>query len=190
MNAPNTVRTFGRIISLTDFEDAARELSTVAKAKSALSWTGQEQEVSVAVAGEGGQILSAEILRDVLADLNSRRDVNRRLRVRGHEKVAVRISGRVQVDKAYLMDAVRAAVETALLDHFKFDNRDLAEPAFISDIFRVMQAAAGVVAVDLDTFRYRDLASQNLADVLTAQWFEILALDSTDIGIQMQFETL
>jgi hypothetical protein len=33
-NAPNTVRTFGRIVSLRDFEDAAREFAGVAKAHS------------------------------------------------------------------------------------------------------------------------------------------------------------
>jgi hypothetical protein len=189
-NAPNTVRTFGRIVSLTDFEDAARELAIVAKAKSALSWTGQEQEVGVAVAGEGGQVLSNTLLRDVLADLNSRRDINRRLTVRSHENVAVSVSGRVQVDPAYLLESALAGVNSALLDLFMFDNRDLAEPAFISDVFRVLQAVPGVVAVDLDVFRYRDLPGNDKADVLTAQWFQILTLDAADIGLRMQFETL
>jgi hypothetical protein len=189
-NAPNTVRTFGRIVSLTDFEDAARELSTVAKAKSALSWTGQEQEVSLAVAGEGGELLSTGVLRDVLADLNSRRDVNRRLTVRGHQKVNVFLSGRVQVDPAYLLDAVKGAIEIALLDLFAFDNRNLAEPAFISDVFRVAQAVEGVIAIDLDEFRYRAVTGSDLADVLTARWFEILALDPADIDLHLQFDTL
>jgi hypothetical protein len=189
-NAPNTVRTFGRIVSLTDFEDAARELSTVAKAKSALSWTGQEQEVSLAVAGEGGALLSSSVVRDVLADLNSRRDVNRRLTIRGHEKVNVVIAGRIQVDAAYLLDAIREAVQAALLDLFAFDHRNLGEPAFISDVFRVVQAVAGVIAVDLNNFRYRDLASLDPAPVLTAEWFQILALDAVDIELHMQFETL
>jgi len=189
-NAPNTVRTFGRIVSLTDFEDAARELAVVAKAKSALSWTGQEQEVSVAVAGEGGQVLSNTLLRDVLADLNSRRDINRRLTVRSHENVEVSVSGRVQVDPAYLLESALAGVNSALLDLFMFDNRDLAEPAFISDVFRVLQEVVGVIAVDLDEFRYRDLQGNDKADVLTAQWFQILTLDAADIGLRMQFETL
>jgi len=189
-NAPNTVRTFGRIVSLTDFEEAARELATVAKAKSALSWTGQEQEVSVAVAGEGGQILLGDVLDAVLADLNSRRDVNRKLTVRGHENVPVRVSGRVQVAPAYLLDVVQAAVTSALLDLFKFDQRDLGEPAFISDIFRVMQAVAGVIAVDLDQFRYRNLPGDVKADYLTAKWFEILSLEATDLELHMQFDTL
>ncbi|MCW5983244.1 MAG: baseplate J/gp47 family protein [Bryobacteraceae bacterium] len=189
-NAPNTVRTFGRIVSLTDFEDAARELSTVAKAKSSLSWTGNEQEVSVAVAGEAGKVLSAEVLRGVLADLNSRRDVNRRLTIRAHQNVAVRISGRVQVNPAYLLDAVQSAVNAALLDLFRFENRDLGEPAFISDAFRVAQAVAGVVAIDLDNFKYRDLPGGDLPDVLTAQPFQILSLDPADIDLLMQFETI
>src|SRR5258708_14772335 len=37
-NAPNTVRTFGRVVSLEDFEDAAREFAGGSKARA--SWNG------------------------------------------------------------------------------------------------------------------------------------------------------
>ena len=189
-NAPNTVRTFGRIVSLTDFEDAARELASVAKAKPALSWTGQEREVSLAVAGEGGDVLPDTVLNEVLADLNTRRDINRRLSVRAHRQVPVRVEGRVQVDNAYLLDTVQSAVQAALLLLFSFDRRDLAEPAFQSDVFRVVQAVAGVVAIDLDRFSYRDAGGSQLENALAAKWFEILSLDAADSNIGAQFETL
>ena len=39
-NAPNTVRTFDRIVSIRDFEDAAREFAGIAKAKAKVDSAG------------------------------------------------------------------------------------------------------------------------------------------------------
>ena len=189
-NAPNTVRTFGRIVSRRDFEDAARELAVVAKASASTDWTPAGQVVRLAVAGEGGAALGATVLRDVLADLNARRDVNQSLVVRAHDTVRVALAGRAQVDPAYPLDAVAAALGAAVANLFAFAGRGLGQPAFLSDVFRACQAVAGVVAVDLDAFRFRDKPGAALADVLTAAPHEILALDPADLDLRPQFETL
>ncbi|MEA2462480.1 MAG: hypothetical protein QOJ98_227, partial [Acidobacteriota bacterium] len=52
VNAPNTVRTFGRIVSLRDFEDAAREHATVAKARATWTIDDFERVVRLTVAAE------------------------------------------------------------------------------------------------------------------------------------------
>lgn len=188
-NAPNTVKTFGRIVSLSDFEDAARESAVVAKARVALDWNGTEQTVSVAVAGAGGTVLPQNLLNEVLDDLNTRRDLNRKLTVRGHVAVPVLASARVQVVPEYLLEDVEAAVRAALLGLFAFDNRELGQPAFQSEMFKTMQAVKGVVAVDLDLFRYQN-QGPNLRDVLTATWYQMLTLDTQDLILNMQFGTL
>ena len=53
-NAPNSVRTFGRIVSLQDFEDFARAFAGVAKAKADLLHLGDAKVVHVTIAGESG----------------------------------------------------------------------------------------------------------------------------------------
>src|SRR5215210_106896 len=78
-NAPNTVRTFGRVVSLRDFEDAAREFAGVAKARANLEWDGLEQVVRLIVAGDKGAAVTGETKKNLVKDLNSRRDANRKL---------------------------------------------------------------------------------------------------------------
>ncbi len=81
-NAPNTVRTFGRIVSLEDFEDSAREFAGVAKAHASWEWNGEERVVYLTVAGPGGAAIVGTTYDELVADLNSRRDPNRALQVR------------------------------------------------------------------------------------------------------------
>lgn len=191
-NAPNTVRSFGRIISRRDYEDAARELAVVAKARASLRWNGIEQEVLLTVAGEAGEVPGPDLLRVILDDLNARRDRNQRLVVSPHEPVAVLIDGRVQIDAAYLPDNVIAALTARLLRLFDFNNRDLGQPAFRSDVFRACHEVAGVVAVDFDQFRPRDAigSADAPSDVLIAEPNQILQLAAADLSLRSQFTTL
>ena len=68
-NAPNTVRTFGRIVSLRDFEDAAREFAGVAKARANWEWDGEEQIVHLTVAGDGGAEIVDKPYENLVKDL-------------------------------------------------------------------------------------------------------------------------
>ena len=51
--APGTVRTFGRAISLRDFEDSTLTSGEVAKARADWVWTGRRRVVHLTVAGAG-----------------------------------------------------------------------------------------------------------------------------------------
>ena len=54
LNAPLTVLTLGRIVSLRDYEDFARAFAGVAKALATWTWDGQRQGVFVTMAGVDG----------------------------------------------------------------------------------------------------------------------------------------
>ncbi len=53
-NAPLTVLTLGRVVSLRDYEDFARAFPGIAKALATWTWDGQRQGVFVTVAGPDG----------------------------------------------------------------------------------------------------------------------------------------
>jgi hypothetical protein len=55
----------------------------------------------------------------------------------------------VKVDPDYQTDHVLAAVEKALRSAFSFDARAFGQPVAQSEVIAIMQAVAGVVAVDL-----------------------------------------
>jgi phage-related baseplate assembly protein len=116
--------------------------------------------------------------------------MNQRLVVSAHAIVPVRVACRVQVHASYLADSVIVSLRGAILHLFAFDQRELGQPAFVSDVFRVCQSVAGVTAVDIDEFRYRDQASEFLADVLMSQSHELLQLASADLDLRPQFTSL
>lgn len=157
-NAPNTVRTFGRIVSLRDFEDAARDIAGIAKARAAIIWEGEDQIVQLTVAGDEGDAVSpgTAAYNDLLADLNSRRDPNRHLSLRSYEAAPVELGLSLTVDSPrYLPNSVRAAVRQRLLAHFAFANLNLGQPVQLSDLYRVIHDEPGVITADLDRFGFK-----------------------------------
>ncbi len=111
-NAPGTVRTFGRIVSLQDFEDAAREYIGVAKARASFVWDGEGRLVRLILAGDGGA--QVDITSGLQADLDTRRDPHQSLEIKNYDRVFVVVRLSIIVDDAYQLDAVSAAADTAL----------------------------------------------------------------------------
>ena len=186
VNAPATVQTFGRIVSVRDFEDAARELAAVAKARAYVDWDGEEQSVFVVVAGSAGSSLENSV-RDIAASLDAQRDINRKMRVLPHARLPIEVSLDVIAHGDYTLEAVRAAVGTALAGLFAFDNRELGQPVFFSDLYRVLQAAEGVVAADLDVLRPKGQADAPVMADIGVPPNAIAALDLADAAIRVAY---
>jgi len=148
--APGTVRTFGRAVSLRDFEDTALLAGEVAKVAANFVWTGEHRAIHLTVAAQQGAGFSAEGLKRLAATLAAERDPNRKLMLDNYTPVPVRVDGSIIVDDRHLTAQVLAAARNALLDALSFDRRRFAEPVYLSDIVRVLQNVDGVVAVDLN----------------------------------------
>lgn len=154
-NAPNTVRTFGRIVSLRDFEDVAREFAGVAKARATWVWDGEDQVVHLTVAGDEGDPITSDTYENLVKDLNSRRDPNRKMIVESYHELPTEVEASIQVDPDYVDEDVQAATENALQNYFAFENLDLGQPIHLSDIYRVLQEVEGVVAVDINRLQFK-----------------------------------
>jgi predicted phage baseplate assembly protein len=155
-NAPNTVRTFGRIVSLRDVEDAAREFAGITKARATWTWAGAEQVVRLVVAGAAGGHVAGATMADLAADLDRRRDPNRRLLIVDYRDVPVQVAAVVHVDPAHQAETVRAAARAALLDRFAFARMGLGQPVHLSDVYRGLQDTPGVTAAVVTGLRRRD----------------------------------
>ncbi len=154
-DAPNTVRTFGRIVSLRDFEDAAREFAGIAKARAVWKWDGQEQLVHLTAAGDAGAEVKGQLKKNLKAYLDVRRDPNRKLRIQSYRKVFVQVEALVEHNPAYLPEDIQKSASDALLEHFAFDRRDLGQPVQLSDLYRVLHDVQGVVAVDINKLQFK-----------------------------------
>jgi hypothetical protein len=149
-NAPATVRTFGRAVALRDFEDLVRSDGEVAKAQAIWVWDGLDRAIHLTVAGQQGGAFEPEDLRRIGAALSAARDPNYRLLLANHVPLPVVFRATIDVDPRYVQSEVTANARTALLDALSFDELRLGTPVHLSDLYRVLQDVAGVVAVDVD----------------------------------------
>jgi hypothetical protein len=154
--APTTVRTFGRAVSLRDFEWLALESGQVARAKATWVWRGLEKAVHLTVAGQRGGILSPEALKTLHAALSRQRDPNHPLLLANVCRVPIEIEARVGVEDRFVRDAVARAARQALLQSLDFEHVGFAQSIHRSDLYRVLQEVPGVLFVDLDRLHFKD----------------------------------
>ena len=158
-SAPGTVRTFGRAVSLRDFEDAALLAGEVAKVAAAWVWAGDRRVIHLTVAGQHGTTFSADGRSRLVTTLGTERDPNRRLQLNNYVAVPIMVDASIVVDDRHVAEDVLGAARAALLEALSFDRRQLAEPVFLSDIMRILQEVEGVESVDVDTLDYKNAAA-------------------------------
>lgn len=110
--APDSVLTFGRAISVHDYEVIAAQAPGVARARAYWSWSPELQRALPTVyVGDDGNALRAA--RDALAGAD---DPNRPLAVQAAHPVELLFWLGLEADPAYVWDDVKARVLTALAD--------------------------------------------------------------------------
>jgi hypothetical protein len=162
-NAPTTVRTFGRAVSLRDFEDLSRASGEVAKALATWVWNREARAVHLTIAAQGGQLFSPSDLARIHASLSSQRDPNHALFLDNYSQVAVVVTATVRVESKYVASKVGEAARQSLLSALSFDSLRFGQPVSLSDIYAVLQQVEGVSSVDIDQFQFKDQSAAFLA---------------------------
>lgn len=154
--APGSVRTFGRAVSLRDFEDATLFNGIVAKASATWVWTGERRAIHLTVAVAGGGALSEDVITRLRTRLDGQRDTNQRLLIDNYARVPIVIDAALTVDDRHVAADVLAAARAALLDTFAFETRGFGQPVFLSDVFTLLQQVPGVLAVDVNVLNLKN----------------------------------
>lgn len=150
-NAPHTVLTFDRIVSLQDYEDFAAAFAGVGKAQAAWLWSGESRIVHLTVGGADGQPFAAGAvtlgdLRDAVAQAGEPR---RLVRIESFEPLRFEVEARIVVDPDYEPAAVLAAVADDVRAEFAFERRAFAQSVAESEVVASIQRVPGVVAVEV-----------------------------------------
>src|SRR5829696_8436912 len=87
-NAPLTVLTLDRVVSLRDYEDFARAYAGIAKALATWIWTGETREVFVTVAGPAGRPIGDDLLENLVKAMHAAGDQHLPLRVEEYRPAA------------------------------------------------------------------------------------------------------
>ncbi|MEY2521176.1 MAG: hypothetical protein QOF24_2935 [Verrucomicrobiota bacterium] len=173
-NAPFTVLTLDRIVSLQDFEDYARAYPGIGKAQAIWLWQGERKVVHLTIAGaDGGPISTVSALYENLKlSMAGARDPGPHVSVASFVPLNFNVQAKLLVTRGYLTDKVRAAVSSAVLSAFSFRGRGFGQAVTKSELLAVMQGVEGVDAVDLDKlyFSSKIATLEDRLPARTADW--------------------
>ena len=172
VNAPLTVLTLDRIVSVQDFEDFARAFAGIGKAQATLLWNGERQLVHLTVAASDGSAVdpTTDFFKNLLAGIDAARHVDQPVRVSPHTPLSFTLVARVAIDPDYIKADVLAAVRTTLVAAFSFTSRAFGQGVASSEILSVMQNVPGIIAVDLDKLNGLDPITHPNVPARIAHW--------------------
>lgn len=150
-NAPLTVLTLDRVVSLQDYEDFARTFAGIAKVLATWTWMGQQRGVFLTVAGPQGAAVGTDLITKLVHQFRKLGDPHVPLQVKSYQKALFQLTGSIHVQADYSRSSVLTAVKQTLATAFSFENRDFGQGVTLSEVLAVMQDVPGVTAVDIDT---------------------------------------
>jgi predicted phage baseplate assembly protein len=177
--ATRWLRTFDRAVSTSDLADLALSIPGIARASA--RWE-QSTGLTLTLATASGE--SPAALESVRAFLDARRDTSIPLRFGDPQPRDVKVSVLVTADQAFVAEAVKDGVRSALYGEdnltpgmFTFAARDLGQPAFLSEVYERLEAVPGVIGVQVRRFDSREsLDSGIVADQIPTepgQWLRL-----------------
>ncbi len=157
-NAPLTVLTLERAVSLQDYEDFARTFSGIAKAQAVWVWDGRKRSIFLTVAGPGGEVLTenGSVITKLKEALRTYGDPFVAFTVKTYRQAWFQVEGTITIHQDYVGETVLAAVTTDLEQRYDFEARAFGQPVALSEVIAAIQAISGVAAVDLDRFMRGD----------------------------------
>lgn len=150
-NAPVTVVTFERVVSLTDFEDFARTFPGIGKALADRLQVDGRDVVHVTVAGATGGAPGGDVLdhlRDAIAGAG---DTANDFQVNAFSLRYFTVDARVAIDPRRIPAEVLDAVAERLRDAFSFERRSFGQSVTPSEVVARIHEVAGVLGTDLES---------------------------------------
>ncbi|WP_426211280.1 PA14 domain-containing protein [Massilia sp. TWP1-3-3] len=156
-NAPLTVRTLDRIVSLRDVQDFAAAFAGIGKAQAVWLWNGAQRLVHLTVGGVDGADIDplSALHRNLAAAVDAARAPHQMLTIAPGRTLWFGLDARVAVLAGQRAAPVLARVRLALQAAFGFAARSYGQSLSGSELLAAMQAVEGVDWIDLDQMRLR-----------------------------------
>jgi predicted phage baseplate assembly protein len=169
-NAPLSVLTLGRAVSITDYQNFAATYAGIAKANAIWIPSGPGRGVFLTVAAAGGVALPPGNL--TLGKLASS------LRAYGNPLIPLNpftfletlfsLSADLAYDPAYDQPTVKSAVQAALVQNYSFANRTFGQGVSADEVAALIQAVPGVIAVNVTSLAVGPTSSAG--DITGGAW--------------------
>jgi predicted phage baseplate assembly protein len=149
-NAPLTLLTFERVVSLLDYENFARAFPGIGKARGDLLVVDGVELIFLTVAGATGGLPGADVVKKLVDSISEASDPSQRFDADSYRQRYFTVKANVAVDPRHVSADVLTAVSSALLSGFGFEARDLAGSVTAAEVISLIHTVPGVVAVDLE----------------------------------------
>jgi hypothetical protein len=151
VNAPLTVQTFDRVVTLDDCANLARSFAGIGKSEARWIWEGRRRVILLTIAGvDGAAVAAIPTIRNLAAEIRDKSDGHLAVRILACELRTFDLEAGVFLVDGYDETRVLAEVRARLLATFSFARRGLAQRVSVSEAGAAIQAVPGVLAVDLD----------------------------------------
>lgn len=194
-NAPLSVLTLGRAVSITDYQNFASTFAGIAKAYAIWIPSGPGRGVFLTVAGAGGAALppGSPTLDNLVTSLQDYGNPLIPINAVSFLETLFSISADLHYDPAYDRSAVEAQVRQALTTNYSFANRNFGQGVSADEVAAFIQAVPGVVAVNVTslqagpTSKAGDISSGQYSIAAFNNWLaQTVTLDRPDSGSPMR----
>ena len=168
-NAPLTVLTLDRIVSLPDYENFTRAFNGIGKAQAVALWNDERYLIHITIAGANGKPVdvNSDLYRNLLKAIDAARDPAQQVRVDNFKLLTFNLDATVIIDERYEEKLVLAQIEADLNAAFAFEQRSFGQPVTAAEVVTLIQQVPGVIATDLNQL-YVTGATAQLNQVLSA----------------------
>ena len=151
-NAPLTVLTLGRAVSLADYENYANTFAGIAKAYAVWIASGPGQGVFLTVAGVDGAALPTgnPTLSNLVTSLQNHGNPLIPITIQSFVETLFGFSADLRYDPAYQQATVQAQVWKTLSSTYSFAERTFGQGVSTDEISAVIQNVPGVIAVNVN----------------------------------------
>lgn len=153
-NVPLAVKALDRLVSVEDYADFARTFAGIGKASSARLSDGRRQLVHLTIAGANNIPIDvdSDLFQNLFQALRQLGDPFEPLEVALCEVLLLTISANVRLLPDHEWEAVEPVMRATVLDAFGFEQRELGQSVFLSEVMSVIQNVAGVDYVEMLKF--------------------------------------
>jgi len=152
-NAPLTVLTLDRIVSLDDYQSFTQAFAGIGKAQAVAVWSGETHVIQITVAAANGATIGPTdpLMQTLVQAINLAHDPVQNFVVAGFQLLTFNLNAGILIDTpTFLVSDVMANALSALTTAFSFANRSFAQAVTAAEILKLLQAVPGVIAVDLN----------------------------------------
>jgi hypothetical protein len=150
-NAPLSVLTLGRAVSIADYQNFANSFAGIGKASALWIPNGTYRGVFLTVASASGAALpsTSQTLTNLVTALQQHGNPNVAIYSASFLETTFGLQANILYDPAYSQPAVEAAVMTLLATTYSFANRTFGQGVTFDEIAALIQGVAGVIAVNV-----------------------------------------